>query len=161
MKKRLSVFVLALLFLVSCEKQKSISNVSEKINNIMEGIAYVETSMDTNPYTSLSIKSKNGDRAYGKWQIMGNYIPTWTKEALGKSYTKEQFLARPDIQYKTVYIRIQGYVKNGTSAQDMACIWFSGRSCKKAGNSRDAYGTTVPQYLKKFNEKYCQLSGEC
>lgn len=34
----------------------------------------------------------DGDRAYGKYQVMGNNIPTWTKTALGTSMTPQQFL---------------------------------------------------------------------
>src|SRR5438874_1867734 len=38
-------------------------------------------------YTQLGPMTKGGAQAYGKYQVMDFNIPTWTKEALGKSLT--------------------------------------------------------------------------
>jgi hypothetical protein len=39
-----------------------------------------------------------GDRAYGKYQVMGNNVGPWTKEVLGKAMTPQEFLANPQAQ---------------------------------------------------------------
>src|SRR5258706_10469967 len=36
--------------------------------------------------------SVNGDRAYGKYQVMDFNIPSWTSQYYGKSLTPQQFL---------------------------------------------------------------------
>ena len=117
---------------------------------VMAGIAHVESGGSKDPYSLMSKQSKNGDRAYGKYQIMGNNIPSWTKTATGQSYTPEQFMANPAIQEKTAAFMMNQSLKKGYSPEDTASIWFSGRPQKKAGNSKDVYGTTVPAYVKKF-----------
>lgn len=121
-----------------------------RVEAIMEGIAYVESYGAKNPYTLKSLPSKNGDRAYGKWQIMGNNIPSWTKEALGKSLTIQQFVESPELQKSTVKFQITRHINASYSDSDIASIWFSGRPMKKAGNAKDVYGTTVPMYVKRF-----------
>src|SRR5688500_8767678 len=35
-------------------------------------------------YNAIGPRTKNGDRAYGKYQVMGNNVPVWTKAALGR-----------------------------------------------------------------------------
>lgn len=117
------------------------------------GIAAVESAGAKNPYVLKSKPSRNGDRAYGKYQIMGNNIPSWSKEALGKRLTIQEFLNSPALQEKIVDFHIGRNLKK-YSPQDVACIWFSGRTCKKAGNAKDVYGTSVPQYVAKFNRNY-------
>lgn len=126
---------------------------------VMAGIAGVESGGAKNPYKLLSISSGNGDRAHGKYQIMGNNIPSWTKAALGKSLTKQEFLNSPDAQEKTAAFIIGGYLKH-YSPQDTASMWFSGRPQSKAGNAKDAYGTSVPMYIKAFNKYYNKYLGK-
>lgn len=117
----------------------------------INAISAVESSGN---YNSVSIPSKNGDKAYGRYQIMGKNIPSWSTEALGYPVTKEQFLKDPKIQDKVALFHINKSLEQGYSPQDTASIWFSGRPMKQAGNSKDAYGTTVPQYIKRFNQNY-------
>ena len=130
-----------------------LDNAHPELDYVMAGISNVETGGAKNPYASMSIRSKNGDRAYGKYQIMGNNIPSWTREALGRPMTAQEFLADPQAQEQTAAYQINRNLEK-YSPDDAASIWFSGRPQKKAGNSRDAYGTTVPQYVNKFNQGY-------
>lgn len=129
----------------------NLSNPHPELQSTMQGISYVESRDAKDPYSLRSKASRNGDRAYGKYQIMGSNIPSWTKEATGKSYTPQEFLANPDIQEQTAAYHINRNLQK-YSPEDAASIWFSGRPAKKAGNARDVYGTTVPQYIKMFNQ---------
>lgn len=68
----------------------------------------------------------NGDHAYGKYQVMGANIPSWTREALGHSLTIQQWLNDPAAQEKTIAHKLGGYyAKYG--AAGAAAMWYSGQ----------------------------------
>lgn len=121
------------------------------LDSTMAGIAHVESQGAQNPYTLMS-KPTRGDRAYGKYQIMGKNIPAWTKEATGTAYTPQEFMANPNIQEQTARYQIQKNLEKYGNPDDAYSVWFSGRPASKAGNARDAYGTSVPQYIRKARE---------
>ncbi len=140
---------------------QQLSNIPKYIDNsdthpmtqrVMGGIAHVESSGTKDPYTLVSKASKGGDRAYGKYQIMGSNIPMWTKEATGKAYTPFEYLQNPALQEQTAQFQINNMLKRGVSPTDAASIWFTGRPYEKAKNAKDAYGTTNQEYRKKFME---------
>jgi len=92
-----------------------------------------------------------GDRAYGKYQVMGENIPSWTEEILGKAYTIEEFLSDKAAQDKVAEYRLQAsYDEHGTW-EDAVSVWFSGRPMKTAGNADDGY-LSVPQYVTRFQK---------
>jgi hypothetical protein len=105
-------------------------------------------------YEALGPVTKTGDRAYGKWQVMGANIPSWTEEATGERMTPQQFLRNKEAQEKVVEHQLtKSYNKYG-SPEDAASVWFSGRPRDKAGNAQDILGTTVPAYIRKFSKAY-------
>lgn len=99
-----------------------------------------------------------GDRAYGKYQVMGKNVPSWTKEALGVSMTPQQFLADPKAQDKVAEYRMARMIAQGYDVEDIASIWFSGRPLAKAGNAKDQLGTSVPQYAKNVRAIYNRIT---
>lgn len=130
------------------------------LNPTVAGIVNVESGGSKNPYTSISIPSKNGDRAYGYSQIMGANIPSWTREALGHPLTPQQYLSNPEAQVQTTQYHVNKLLQQGYSPQEVGSIWFSGRTTDKAGNAKDAYGTSVSQYLEKFNKGYLKARSD-
>jgi len=114
-------------------------------------IANIESGGD---YGALGPTTKSGDRAYGKYQVMGENIPSWTKQALGKSLTPQEFLASPEAQEKVFEDQFARNTEKYGSAQDAASVWFSGKPLAKAGQRADILGTTVPSYVNKFNAVY-------
>lgn len=92
----------------------------------------------------------NGDRAYGKYQVMGRNIPEWTEKHYGARLTPEQFLGNPAAQDAVFDGEIAGYIKKHGNVSDAASMWFSGRPMAEAGNASDGYNT-VPQYVAKIN----------
>jgi hypothetical protein len=126
--------------------------ISPQLNRTMQGIDHVESGGAQNPYSLIGKDTGKGDHAYGKHQILGSNIGPWTKEALGKSMTPQEFLASPEAQDKTAAYIQNKYLNAGHSPQDVASIWFTGKPLAKAGNVHDSYGTTNSQYIKKFNE---------
>lgn len=97
----------------------------------------------------MTTGSYKGDRAYGKYQVMGKNIPQWTKEAIGVSMTPEEFLASTDAQdMVAAHFMQKSYEKYGTW-EDAASVWFTGRPLAQAGNASDGY-TSVQDYVAKF-----------
>lgn len=92
-----------------------------------------------------------GDRAYGKYQVMGKNIPQWTREVLGREMTPQEFLADQNAQDAVFNAKFGASVEKYGNPQDAASVWFSGRPMAQAGNASDGYNT-VPQYVEKFNK---------
>jgi hypothetical protein len=105
-------------------------------------------------YNAVGPVTNRGDRAYGKYQVMGANIPSWTKEALGRSMTPAEFLDSPEAQERVFETQFGKSVAKYGNPADAASVWFSGRPLAKAGNASDVLGTTVPQYVQKFMAAY-------
>lgn len=99
-------------------------------------------------YDAMGPQTRTGDRAYGKYQVMGANIPQWTKEVLGQSMTPQQFLANPQAQDAVFNQKFGGYMAKYGNPNDAVSMWFSGKPLSAAGNRSDGYNT-VPQYLRK------------
>lgn len=65
------------------------------------------------------------DRAYGRYQIMGNNVTKWTKQYLGRSMTPQQFLRDNKAQDAVVRARLMSYVKK-YGYRGAAAAWYSG-----------------------------------
>jgi hypothetical protein len=102
-------------------------------------------------YKALGPVTRNGDRAYGAYQMMGNNIGPWSKEALGRSVSADEFLQNPSMQDQIFQNKFGGYVgKYGPSGAAQA--WFGGPgSVGKGGAGADILGTTGTSYVEKFN----------
>ncbi|KQS84120.1 hypothetical protein [Rhizobium sp. Leaf386] len=102
-------------------------------------------------YDALGPITRNGDRAYGAYQVMGNNVGPWSEAALGRRLTANQFLSDRGAQDAIFNHRFGGYVdKYGPSGAAQA--WFGGPgSVGKGGGSADILGTTGTAYVNKFN----------
>ena len=93
--------------------------------------------------------TSSGDRAYGKYQIMGENIPQWTRDALGRSMTPAEFLRNPLAQDRVFNHRFGSYVsKYGPGGAARA--WFAGEGGMNNPNARDQLGTSVDSYERQF-----------
>lgn len=101
-------------------------------------------------YGKLGPVTKTGDRAYGKYQVMGENIPAWTKEALGQGMTPEQFLANKDAQDKVFRTKFGQYAQK-YGPEGAAKAWFAGEGGMNNPGAKDQLGTTVAGYADKFN----------
>jgi hypothetical protein len=100
-------------------------------------------------YNATGPATKSGDRAYGKYQIMGANIPTWTKEVFGQSMTPDQFLASPAAQDAVFNSKFGTYVdKYGPTGAAKA--WFAGEKGMSNPNATDQLGTSVDDYARRF-----------
>ena len=101
-------------------------------------------------YGALGPTTKSGDHAYGKYQVMGANIPSWTKAALGQSMTPQQFLADPKAQEAVFEHQFGQYVQQ-YGPQDAASVWFTGRPLKAGGaQAADVNNMTGQRYADTF-----------
>lgn len=129
--------------------QNSSSGGVTDIKSIAEAIAKVESGGNYKAIGPVVTSGMyKGDKAYGKYQIMGLNIPEWTKEATGTSYTKEQFLNDQDLQDYTAMFKMEQYYNKYGNADDVFSAWFTGQPVSAANaNSKDVTGTTNKQYV--------------
>lgn len=86
----------------------------------------------------------NGDRAYGRYQVMGANIPSWTKKYYGTSLTPQQYLSNPAAQDAVVRGVLKGYYDK-YGPEGAAAMWYSGQS-----NPSKTYGNPpVYKYVQQ------------
>lgn len=77
-------------------------------------------------------RKKGTDRAYGKYQVMGANIPSWTEQALGRKLTPFEFLNSPEAQEAVFEHQMGRNLQKYGNLQDAASVWFSGRPLAQA-----------------------------
>jgi len=100
-------------------------------------------------YDAIGPATKTGDKAYGKYQVMGQNIPEWTKATLGTAMTPEQFLANPQAQ-EAVFKNKFGEYTQKYGPEGAAKAWFAGEKGMNNPKAADINGMTVENYGKKF-----------
>lgn len=124
--------------------------ITNQVEQIKPGVARVESGGN---YEAIGpeVKRKDGvDRAYGKYQVMGANIPSWTEQALGKRMNVKEFLASPEAQEKVFEDQFTRNIKKYGSMEDAVSVWFSGRPLAQAAKAgaRDV-NMGVPEYVQK------------
>jgi hypothetical protein len=100
-------------------------------------------------YDKLGPVTKSGDRAYGKYQVMGANVPEWTRTHLGQEMTPQAFLASPEAQDKVFNAKFGQYA-NKYGPEGAAKAWFAGERGMNNPNAKDQLGTTVSGYGQRF-----------
>lgn len=114
-------------------------------------IGSIESGGQSDPYTTMGPATKGGDRAHGKYQVMGANIGPWSREVLGTELTPEQFLASPQAQDAVFQGKFGQYVDK-YGPEGAAKAWFAGEKGMTNPNAKDALGTSVADYAGKFNK---------
>ncbi len=104
-------------------------------------------------YDLLGPVTKTGDRAYGKYQVMGANVPQWTKAHLGREMTPQEFLASPEAQ-DAVFKGQFGQYAQKYGPEGAAKAWFAGERGMTNPNAKDMLGTTVQSYADRFTKAY-------
>src|SRR5690348_2502141 len=100
-------------------------------------------------YGILGPQTKSGDRAYGKYQVMGANIPQWTKEVLGAPMTPQEFLSNPQAQDAVFQGKFGQYVDK-YGPEGAAQAWFGGPGAVGKTDRTDQLGTSVGSYGQQF-----------
>lgn len=98
-------------------------------------------------------------RALGKYQVMEANVAPWTREALGRELTPDEFLASPQAQDAVFQHRFGKYVAETGSPEDAASMWFTGRPLAEGANKRDVLGTTGRAYVDSFRANLARIGG--
>jgi hypothetical protein len=101
-------------------------------------------------YRALGPVTESGDRAFGKYQVMGKNIRPWTKQYYGRELTPTEFLNNPEAQ-EAVYRGEFGRLVRKHGPDGAARAWFAGERGMNNPNARDILGTTVSAYADNFN----------
>ncbi|MGH0328783.1 phage tail length tape measure family protein [Sinorhizobium meliloti] len=108
-------------------------------------------------YGALGPVTRNGDRAYGAYQVMGNNIGPWSEAALGRRLSASEFLGDRSAQDAIFNHRFGGYAQK-YGASGAAQAWFGGPgSVGKGGMGADILGTTGNSYVAKFNTQIAKM----
>jgi hypothetical protein len=87
-----------------------------------------------------------GDRAYGRYQVMGANIPSWTAKHYGKRLTPQQFLANRAAQDAVVRGVLGGYVKK-YGYRGAASAWYSGNPKLHMSTKSQPGGPSIKGYV--------------
>jgi hypothetical protein len=133
------------------------SQGSYRMANYRDAIAAVE-SRGSGDYQARGPRTRSGDRAYGRYQVMGANIPSWTQQALGYQMTPQQFLADPTTQDKVFDTIFGGYLKQGPP-QDAISRWFTGQPLAVGKYRVDVNRMTGQRYVDKVMANLGQSAG--
>ncbi|WP_413114809.1 hypothetical protein ACK1X7_07325 [Streptomyces sp. CY1] len=97
----------------------------------------------------------NGDRAYGRYQVMGANVGAWTARYYGRRLTPQQYLANSAAQDAVVRGVLGGYYKK-YGARGAAAMWYSGQP-----NPNKTYGNPpVYKYVNSIMTRAGGYSGQ-
>lgn len=100
-----------------------------------------------------------GDRALGKYQVMGKNLPQWSKETVGRVVSKEEFLQNPQLQDKIANFKLGQIFSKYGNLEDTASVWFTGQPTAKSKGKKDlATGVSSENYIKNIRNIYNKLS---
>lgn len=89
-------------------------------------------------------------RALGKYQIMEANLPQWSREALGREVSPEEFMQSERIQDAIFNNKFGGYVDQ-YGPEGAAQAWFAGPGGVGKMGRKDSLGTSVADYTQKFS----------
>jgi hypothetical protein len=133
----------------------TVDNLDPEVERIRRGLSGVESGGRYNAVGRDVVRpGRETDRAYGRYQVMGENVGPWTEAAFGQRMTPDEFLGSSKAQDAVVRNQIQQNLNRYGNADDVASVWFSGRPVAQAGQSRDANNVSVPEYLRRFRSFY-------
>ena len=110
-------------------------------------------------YDALGPVTKSGDRAFGRYQVMGENIPSWTEQYVGRRMTPQEFLASQEAQ-DAVFRGEFGRLKQKHGPEGAARAWFAGEGGMNNPNAKDILGTSVSDYSRKFTSAFAPGGGQ-
>ncbi len=118
--------------------------------DIARAASVISAHLEGAGYQSVGRVTEKGDVALGKYQVMQSNVAEWTREALGKSLTPQQFLNSPSVQDAVFDKRFSGYLaKYGPDGAARA--WYGGERGMNDLSATDINRKiTVGGYGRKF-----------
>lgn len=113
-----------------------------------DAIASIE-SKGSGDYGAIGPTHQKMGRALGRYQIMESNIGPWSREALGREVSAEEFMNNPQIQDAIFDKKFGSYVQK-YGPEGAAQAWFAGPGGVGKTGRKDVLGTTVGEYGSKF-----------
>jgi hypothetical protein len=115
-------------------------------------LVYAIGEVETGHIKSMAQRYKvvNSIGATGRYQVMKANIPEWTRQALGKSLTLDEWLNSPKSQDKVAAYKLGALQKKYGSWESAASVWFSGQPDPNSKASDGHF--TVRQYVDDARE---------
>lgn len=90
--------------------------------------------------------------AYGKYQVLGSNIPSWTRQHYGKSLTPQQFLNNPKAQEAVARGKLKS-LWNKYGARGAASAWYSGNASLHMSTRSQQGGPSIKRYVDEVLSK--------
>lgn len=119
----------------------------------------IESGSPQGNYRLVGPQTRTGDRAFGRYQVMGTNVPEWTEKYYGQRLTPREFLLNPEAQ-DAVYRGEFGRLVQKHGPTGAAKAWFAGERGMNNPNARDILGTTVSSYADRFDRAAGGLPSE-
>ena len=105
-------------------------------------------------YDAMGPVTRSGDRAYGRYQVMGSNVGPWTERWFGQRLTPEEFVANREAQ-DAAFRGQFGMYMDRYGPQEAASRWFTGRPYAEGRSRTDAIpgvhpGLTGEEYVRRF-----------
>lgn len=117
-------------------------------NEFEKFMSAISSQESGNNYKAMGVMVK-GDRAHGKYQIMGRNIPSWSRAALGRSISPQEFMRNPQLQEQIARHMLQGYYRKYGPA-GAAVAWYSGEGNAKKYVKNNGRGYNTRQNGGRF-----------
>lgn len=129
-------------------------------DRIERSVASVESRRDGG-YDLIGPPTRSGDRAHGRFQVMGANVGPWTRQYYGQELTPEEFRRNREAQHAVFRGRFGEYLNRYGNLNDAASLWFTGvpyeqavregRSDRVPGQYR---GLTVGEYVGRVGQAF-------
>ena len=151
-------------FLQGRPPSTGIPSTNPKVAKVRDAIIGQESGGD-----SKAINNNGGagsSRAAGLGQVMPENIPVWTREALGRSLTYQEFLNDADAQIKTIDFKLNQYWEQAEKVtrneeeivRRVASQWYSGQPQLWRNTRPQTYGgrsyPSIAQYTRSVYRRY-------
>jgi hypothetical protein len=119
------------------------------MDSYRSAISRIESGSEAGDYGALGPTTQSGDRAYGRYQVMGANIPAWTERWAGRRMTPQEFLQSREAQDAVFNGQFGEYVQR-YGPDRAAAAWFAGEGGMNNPGARDQLGTSVAEYTRRF-----------
>lgn len=99
------------------------------------------------------------DRAYGKYQVMGANIPSWTRQYYGRTLTPEQFRNNKQAQEAVARGRLKSYYKS-YGFRGAASAWYSGNPNLHMSTRAQTGGPSIKGYVDSVWNHASKYTGQ-
>lgn len=124
------------------------STASSGSGNYRDAIASIE-SAGSGDYGAVGPTHPKLGRALGRYQIMEANIGPWSKAALGREVTPDEFMSNPQLQDAVFDHQFGQYVQR-YGPEGAAQAWIGGPGGVGKLGRKDSLGTSVGEYGQKF-----------